>query len=127
VRQFCANANARLQACADEDAKGSFLLDHVERVIYEHYEVTLLGSMPLHTATGSTKLSFRIVGTINIKKVRSEAQREDEAPFSDRKEISRAHVRANATRLTMAKRGPVTKFAPRRHEQVQEVTLTLVT
>jgi hypothetical protein len=75
VRQFCANAKARLQACADEDAKRSFLIDHVERVMYDHYEVTLLGSVPLHTATGSTKLPFRIVGTINIKKVRSEAQR----------------------------------------------------
>jgi hypothetical protein len=75
VRQFCANAKARLQACTDEDAKRSFLLDHVERVIYHHYEVTLLGSVPLYTATGSTKLPFHIVGTINIKKVRSEAQR----------------------------------------------------
>jgi hypothetical protein len=75
VRQFCANAKARLQACTHEDDKRSFLLDHVERVIYDHYEVTLLGSVPLHTAVGSTKLPFRIVGTINIKKVRSEAQR----------------------------------------------------
>jgi site-specific DNA recombinase len=75
VWQFCANAKARLQACTVEDAKRAFLFDHVERVIYDHYEVTLLGSVPLRTATGSTKLPFRILGTINIKKVRSEAQR----------------------------------------------------
>jgi site-specific DNA recombinase len=75
VRQFCANAKARLQTCADEEAKRSILLDHIELVIYDHYEVTLIGSVPLHTATGSTKLPFRIVGAINIKKVRSEAQR----------------------------------------------------
>ena len=75
VRQFCANAKARLQACTDEDSKRSFLLDHIERVIYDHYEVTVIGSVPVQTTTGASKLPFRIHGTINIKKVRSEAQR----------------------------------------------------
>jgi hypothetical protein len=75
VRQFCANAKARLQGCTDEDSKRSFLLDHVERVIYDHYEVTVTGSVPVQTTTGAGKLPFRIQGTINIKKVRAEAQR----------------------------------------------------
>jgi hypothetical protein len=75
VRQFCANAKARLQACTDEDGKRSFLVDHIERVIYDHYEVTVIGSVPVQTTTGASKLPFRIHGTVNIKKVRSEAQR----------------------------------------------------
>jgi hypothetical protein len=75
VRQFCANAKARLQACTDEDSKRSFLVDHVERVIYDHYEVTVIGLVPVQTTNGASKLPFRIQGTINIKKVRSEAQR----------------------------------------------------
>jgi site-specific DNA recombinase len=75
VRQFCANAKARLQACTGEDGKRSFLLDHIERVIYDHYDVTVVGSVPVQTTTGASKLPFRIQGTINIKKVRSEAQR----------------------------------------------------
>ena len=37
IRQFCATANARLQASADFDAKRQFLVDHFERVIYNHY------------------------------------------------------------------------------------------
>jgi hypothetical protein len=73
VRQFCANAKARLQACTDEDSKRSFLLDHIERVIYDHYAVTVIGSV--QTTTAASKLPFRIQGNINIKKVRSEAQR----------------------------------------------------
>jgi hypothetical protein len=75
VRQFCANAKARLQACTDEDGKRRFVLDHIERVIYDHYEINVIGSVPVQTTTGASKLPFRIQGTINIKKVRSEAQR----------------------------------------------------
>jgi hypothetical protein len=75
VRQFCANAKARLQACTDEDSKRSFLIDHIERVIYDHYEVTVIGSVPMQITTGASKLPFRTQGTINIKKVRAEAQR----------------------------------------------------
>jgi site-specific DNA recombinase len=75
VRQFCANAKARLQACTDEDGKRSFLLDHIERVIYDHYDITVVGSVPVQIMTGASKLPFRIQGAINIRKVRSEAQR----------------------------------------------------
>jgi hypothetical protein len=75
VRQFCANAKARLQACANDEDKRTFLLDHVERVIYDHYSVTLVSSVPMQTISGNSKLPFRIEGTINIKRVRSEAQR----------------------------------------------------
>jgi hypothetical protein len=35
----------------------------------------VVGSVPVQTTTGASKLPFRIQGTINIKKVRSEAQR----------------------------------------------------
>jgi DNA invertase Pin-like site-specific DNA recombinase len=75
VRQFCANAKARLQACADDEDKRKFLLDHVERVTYDRYSVSLIGSVPVQTISGNSKLPFRIEGIINIKRVRSEAQR----------------------------------------------------
>jgi hypothetical protein len=42
--------------CTDEDSKRSFLLDHIERVIYDHYEVTIIGSVPVQTTTGTSKL-----------------------------------------------------------------------
>jgi hypothetical protein len=75
IRQFCATAKARLQACGDFDGKRQFLQGHVERVIYNRYDVTLLGSVPIQSATGDTKLPFRIEGKIDINAVRSESCR----------------------------------------------------
>jgi hypothetical protein len=40
-----------------------FLLDHVERMIFDHYNVTVVGSVPLQTATEHSKLAFRIEGS----------------------------------------------------------------
>jgi hypothetical protein len=71
VRQFCASANARLQACANFDAKRQFLVGHVERVIYNRYKVTIAGSVPVQPAPGESKLQFRIEGEIDRKAVRS--------------------------------------------------------
>jgi hypothetical protein len=75
IRQFCATANARLQASADFDAKRQFLLDHVERVIYNRYNVTIAGSVPVQSVPGETKLPFRIEGKIDIAAIRSAASR----------------------------------------------------
>jgi site-specific DNA recombinase len=75
IRQFSATANERLQAGADFDAKGQFLVDHVERVIYNRYNVTIAGCVPLQSASGETKLPFRIEGKINIAAIRSAASR----------------------------------------------------
>jgi hypothetical protein len=75
IRQFCATANARLQASADFDAKRQFLVDHVERVIYNRYSVTIVGSVPVQSASGETKLPFRIEGKIDIAAIRSAASR----------------------------------------------------
>jgi hypothetical protein len=74
VRQFCASARARFQECADFDAKRQFLLGHLERVIYNRYRVTIVGSIPVQSPSGETKLPFRIEGEIDQKTVRSQAQ-----------------------------------------------------
>ena len=47
VRQFCATAKARLQACSDFDANHRFLVDHVERVICNRYNESGLLTAPL--------------------------------------------------------------------------------
>lgn len=73
IRQFCANANARFQACADFDAKRQFLADHVERVIFNRYKVTITGFVPIQSASGETKLQFRIAGEIDKSAVRIKA------------------------------------------------------
>jgi hypothetical protein len=71
VRQFCATAKARLQACSDFDAKRQFLVDNIERVIYNRYNVTVVGSISVRTESGQTGLLFRIEGKIDIAAIRS--------------------------------------------------------
>jgi len=70
TRQFCANANARFQTRDDFDAKRQFLVDHIERVIYTGYKITVLGSVPLQTASGQAKLQFRVRAEIDKSEVR---------------------------------------------------------
>jgi hypothetical protein len=70
IRQFCATANARLQASANFDAKRQFLVDHVERVIYNRYNVSIVGCVPVQSSSGETKLPFRIEGKIDIAAIR---------------------------------------------------------
>jgi site-specific DNA recombinase len=70
VRQFCASARACLQECDNFDAKRQFVVDHVERVIYNRYKVTIAGSVPVQSPAGDTKLPFRIEGEIDQKAVR---------------------------------------------------------
>ena len=46
-------------------------MGHVERVIYNRDKVTIVGSVLVHSASGETKLQFRIEGEIDRKAVRS--------------------------------------------------------
>jgi hypothetical protein len=75
VRQFCATAKARLQACSDFDANRQFLVAHVERVVYNRYHVSIVGAVPIRTESGETKLPFRIEGKIDIVAIRSNLSR----------------------------------------------------
>jgi hypothetical protein len=75
VRQFCATAKARLQACGDFDANRQFLVDHVERVTYNRYDIIIAGSIPVRTDSGETKLPFRIAGKVDIMAIRSTSSR----------------------------------------------------
>src|SRR5215471_4509967 len=47
IRQFCDIARARFQRCTTFDDKRQFLVDYVERVIYDRYRVTVIGSVPI--------------------------------------------------------------------------------
>jgi site-specific DNA recombinase len=58
IRQFCATARARLQACSDFDANRQFLVAYVERVIFNRYKVIFVGSVPLRTESGETGLAM---------------------------------------------------------------------
>jgi hypothetical protein len=64
-----------LQACSDFDANRQFLVDHIERVIYNRYNVTIVGSIPVRTESGEIKLPFQIAGKIDIGAIRSNSSR----------------------------------------------------
>jgi hypothetical protein len=55
IRQFSATGNARLQACTDFDTKRQFLKDHVERVIFNRYQITITGFVPVRLASGEPR------------------------------------------------------------------------
>ena len=63
-----------IQACADFDAQRQCLVGHVERVIYNRYKVTIAGPVPVQSASGETKLQFRIEGEIDPTAVRSRSR-----------------------------------------------------
>jgi hypothetical protein len=75
IRQFCATAKARLQACSDFDANRHFLVDHIQRVIYKRYNITIVGTIPVRTESAESKLSFRIEGRTDIAAIRSNSCR----------------------------------------------------
>jgi hypothetical protein len=58
LRQFCATANVRWQACTDQDAIRQFIVDHIEKVIFNHYHVAVVGSVPVHSASGRPNCDF---------------------------------------------------------------------
>src|SRR5215471_7236726 len=71
VRQFCDIARTRFERCASFDEKRQFLVEHVERVIYDRYRVTVVGSVPIKMQINNSqeieirKLSFCLRGEID--------------------------------------------------------------
>jgi len=47
VRQFCDSAKAQFEKCANFESKRQFLLEHIEKVTYLKYGVTIHGSAPI--------------------------------------------------------------------------------
>ena len=63
------------RACSDFDANRRFLVDHVDRIIYDRYDVAIVGTIPVRTESGESKLPFRIEGKIDIAAIRSNSCR----------------------------------------------------
>jgi hypothetical protein len=77
--------------CSDVDANRQFLLAHVEQVIYNRCEVTIVGSSPVRTESGETNLPFRIGGKIDIA---ATPLRRDEVAGLDDKMLHAHSIRA---------------------------------
>jgi hypothetical protein len=70
VRQFCATAKARWYDCTSDEMRRQFLLDFIERVAFDHYKITVIGSVPIADDSGASSIPFRIKGNINHVAVR---------------------------------------------------------
>jgi hypothetical protein len=70
VRQFCATAKARWYECTNDETRRQFLLDFIERVVFDHYKVTVIGLVPVTARSGASSIPFRIKGEINRVAVR---------------------------------------------------------
>jgi hypothetical protein len=83
IRQFCQTARPRFEKAVDFDAKRQFLLDHVEKIIYNRHHVVVTGSVsvkPLGRETGSEpehvrKLEYRIEGRIDTSKLHTKPRK----------------------------------------------------
>jgi hypothetical protein len=70
LREFCETARAKLEACRRLESKRQFLLDYVQRVVYNRYKVTARGSVPIRPVPGlqsseASTLAFTIEGEIS--------------------------------------------------------------
>jgi hypothetical protein len=71
IWQFCDIARVRFERCATFDDKRQFLVDYVERVIYDRYRVTVIGSVPIKMHFGNSqeietrKIAFCLRGEID--------------------------------------------------------------
>lgn len=73
IRKFCANAKAKLEKANNNASKRQFLLEHVEKVVYLNYKVTIHGSVPIKLSayedpdqtSSASKIEFKIAGEID--------------------------------------------------------------
>jgi len=69
MRQFCDGTEAGLEKCSDADAQRQFVLDSVEKVIYNRYKITIIGAVPIRTSDldqgADSKIPFKIEGQID--------------------------------------------------------------
>lgn len=72
IQQFCEAVKTRWAICKNYDLQRKFMLDFVEKIIYNNTNVTLIGSVPVKLKTyedpdqpsEASKLEFRIEGQI---------------------------------------------------------------
>ncbi|PJE64862.1 MAG: hypothetical protein COU90_01190 [Candidatus Ryanbacteria bacterium CG10_big_fil_rev_8_21_14_0_10_43_42] len=73
IRQFCDSAKNQLEKCNDFESKRKFLTDHIEKVVYQNYKATIIGSVPIRSSAyeeidlpnDESKIPFRIEGEID--------------------------------------------------------------
>jgi hypothetical protein len=69
---LCADARARFETTDGFESRRQFLLDHVEKIVYRRYKVTVVGSVPVilnpapaNMPAAVPRLPFQIEGEID--------------------------------------------------------------
>jgi hypothetical protein len=77
IREYCKRAKSRFEQCSTFDQTRQFLVEHIERVIYVHSKVTILGSVSFKRCThqAPTSASFRIEGELDRKAIRAKPRK----------------------------------------------------
>ena len=77
IREYCEWAKERFEKCTTFDATRQFLLDYVQRIVYHHSKVTIVGTVPVKRGTfqAATPAPFRIEGELDRKAIRAKPQK----------------------------------------------------
>lgn len=70
VRQYCHTARMNFEKCKDFDSKRQFLLEYVEKIVYQNEDVAIYASVPIQDGrdeSEQSKIEFRILGKITTK------------------------------------------------------------
>jgi hypothetical protein len=77
IKRYCQSVKARLEKCVNFDSKRQFLLDYVEKIIYQKDHITLYGSIPIKLKayedpdqpSKASKIGFSIGSKIDRTKI----------------------------------------------------------
>ena len=79
IKRFCANAKTQFNEADDFESQQQFFQDHIEKIIFTHGHIAVIGSIPIKDARNkeNTSIPFRIEGEIDSKRSRIYAKRTD--------------------------------------------------
>jgi len=75
VGQYCNTLKNQFKKCTNFNTKRKFLQDHIEKVIFTHGRVSIVGSVPIQDTEDNNALPFRIEDEIDDKRSRIYAKR----------------------------------------------------
>jgi site-specific DNA recombinase len=91
IREYCERAKRRFEECGTFDMTRQFLLDRVERIVYLHSKVTIVGTVPVKRGTfqAAAPVPFRIEGELDRKAIRAKPHKvlPDDGRWKKLKEI----------------------------------------
>ena len=105
IREYCERTKARFAQCRTFDMMRQFLLDHVQRIVYLHSKVTIVGSVPVKRGTfqAAAPVPFRIEGGLDRRAIRAKPRKvlPDDGRWKKLKEVVLEHVRPSVKEVVL--------------------------